>query len=142
MPFLLLPFCQALLFSSGFLSFHGSPPTRIFTLKGDVSRGTGDTSARGCLLLLILHSSLGMWARAWLPHPGQHPGPQVFAYQGEGAGLSLISIHLFMSLLIYLCIYCNNFIEIEFTYHKIHPFKVCSLVVLIQSQNCANITTI
>lgn len=36
-PWLLLPIsCQSFLLNSGFLSFHGLPPTRVFPLRRDI----------------------------------------------------------------------------------------------------------
>ena len=112
------PSCQALLLNSGFLSFHGSPPTRIFPLRSDcLERHWWHlcpwVSPPAHSSLLPCSSYVG---QAWPPHPGQYLGPRAPAYQGEGIGLSVTSIHLFihlfMSLLIYLCIYYNSFIEI------------------------------
>ena len=39
-------------------------------------------------------------------------------------------------------IFCSSFVEIQFTYHAVHPFKVYNSVILVYSQNCATITTV
>lgn len=36
----------------------------------------------------------------------------------------------------------SSFIEIQFKYHTIHQFKVCSSMTFLSSQSCASITTI
>lgn len=38
-------------------------------------------------------------------------------------------------------LFFNRFIEIEFLFHKIHPFKVYNLNFLVYLESCANITS-